>query len=182
MKNLISKMTLLLLCSAFVLSSCSKDEPNKDKKTVTRVYRILVNSDQDRVVTLAGNGGIKQLFTYIDAEMDKVSEEYDVDAWEITETAATEEAAIAACDKKAVAIFDAKLSAMNAAAASIKEKFETKKAELQAAIAADKSSEYMRFSNYGAYLFKGTVDDIIIKDLVKKGTTFDFEAIGGGGK
>lgn len=126
------------------------------------------------------NGGIQQLRLYTEEQMEIVSEAHDTKAWTITETAETEEAAIAACDKKAIAAFDVKLSAMNTAVALVKEKFDAKKVELQSAIAADKSTAHVIYNNYGGYLFKGTVDALFPDVVVKEGTLYDLEAVGGG--
>lgn len=177
MKNSISKVTLLLLCSVFALSSCSNDDA-VEKKTVTVKYRILVNADIDYRVGSSG-GGIEELYLYTREEMGVVSEAHDKKAWTITEEAETEEAAIAACDKKAIAVFDEKLAAMNTATESIKTKFNAKKAELSSKIAIEPSSARVIYKNYGGTLFKGKEEDLLPGLVVKAGTLVDLQAVGG---
>lgn len=177
MKNLISKVTLLLLCSVFALSSCSEDDA-VEKKTVTVKYRILVNADIDYRVGLSG-GGIEALYLYAKKEMETVSEAHDKEAWTITEEAETEEAAIAACDKKAIAVFDEKLAAMNTATESIETKFNAKKTELSSKIAIEPSSAHVIYKNYGGTLFKGKEGDMLSGVVVKAGTLVDLQAVGG---
>lgn len=177
MKNLISKVALLLLCSAFTLSSCS-DDNSVEKKTVTVKYRILVNADIDYKSGSDG-GGIEELYLYTNKEMSTVSKAHDKEAWTITETAETEEAAIAACDKKAIAVFDEKLSAINAATASVKVKFDTKKAELLSKITVESGNAHVIYKNYGGVLFKGKEDVLFPDVVVKEGTLVNLQAIGG---
>lgn len=181
MKNSISKVALLLLCSVFALSSCKKNDSKDDspnKKTATIEYRILINGDRAYV---AGNndGGIEQLYNFTEAKMAEVTKAFNIDSWTITETADTEEAAIAACDKKAVAKFDAKLTEMNSAALSIKDQFNTKKAELQSLIDLDKSTAHVIYKEYGGYLLKRAGDAVFPNVVVKAGTLYDMEAVGG---
>ncbi|MEG0836025.1 MAG: hypothetical protein RR413_11335 [Christensenellaceae bacterium] len=177
MKNLISKVTLLLLCSVFAFSSCSNDDAVA-KKTVTVKYRILVNADLSYIAGL-DDGGITKLYLYTNKEMAVVSKAHDKEAWTITEEAETEEAAIAACDKKAIAVFDEKLADINAATASIKTKFDAKKAELSAEIALDPTTAHVIYKDYGGILFKGKVEDTYPGVVVKTGALVDLQATGG---
>lgn len=115
---------------------------------------------------------------YIEKEMDAVSKEHDKDAWEITETADTEEAAIAACDKKAIAIFDAKLPAMDAASALVKKKFDAKKAELLPKITLEPIGTYTIHKEYGAILQKGN-DNFNMETVKESKNIYELKAVGG---
>lgn len=70
MKNFISKVALLLLCSAFTLSSCSDDD-SVEKETVTIKHRILVSAEIDYKSGSEG-GGIEELYLYTNKEMEAV--------------------------------------------------------------------------------------------------------------
>lgn len=148
--------------------------------SVTEKYRIIVSAGISSNLS-SESPVLSELSAYKAQEIEQVNKDYGKAEWTITAKGSTKEEASAAADKKAIELFNSLLPNIYQACASVKTKFEAKRAELASGIAGESSNNYVKYFSYGGYLQK-EIDSPMntISDSLKDGDVLiDFEAIGG---